>query len=355
MEKQTYWVFKQKNKWGLTALSVVLCLLLSPLMSMTLFMPQMIALLPVLALALLGYVGPVSATVCMGTFVGTTAVFYGAWGALLAAVIIVPVVAVSAIMMEREQPFWQSVAGGGVTLFASMGAAVAMIAMLAGSDVVTAITDMVRQGMEASGAMGDSLLTMLVQMGMLTLPEGAADGAAALTDPAVRGELVSTLLMMMDSVLRLELPMQMATGAVTAGLLGQAALRRGVNARGAKTEYPALATWRVPKGWGRILGGTLVVLYVLAQMIPQSMSTMFYVFSGVFDKIFALQGVAAVCYLIRDKGKPAFLQALTFVLGYFVLGSFAMVLGIADQTMDFTHRRVYLDKLENPFDPRHGE
>ncbi len=352
MEKQTYWVFKQKNKWGLTVLAAVLCLLLSPLMSMSLFMPQMFALLPVLALWLLGYVGPVSASVCMGVFVGTTAIFYGTWGALIGAILMIPVVAVSAAALEREQPFWQSVAAGGVTLFASMGAAIGIIAMITGSDVVTAITGMVRQGMNLSGSMGDSLLSMMVQMGLMTLPEGMTQ--EALLDPAVREELVSTLLMMTDSVMRLEMPMQMATGAVTAGLLGQATLRKGVNARGAKVEYPSLSSWRVPKGWGRILGGTLIVLYVLAQMIPQSMSTMFYVFSGVFDKIFALQGIAAVCYLIRDKGKPAFLQALVFVLGYFVLGSFAMVLGIADQAMDFTHRRVYLDKLENPFDPRHG-
>lgn len=353
MEKQTNWVFKQKNKWGLTVLAAVLCLLLSPLMSMSLFMPQWFALLPVLALWLLGYVGPVSASVCMGVFIGTIAIFYGAWGALIGAVLMIPVVAVSAVSMERDQPFWQSVAAGGVTLFASMGAAVGMIAMLTGSDVVTAITGMVRQGMELSGAMGDSLLSMMVQMGVLGLPDGAAPGAVL--DPAVRDELVSTLLLMTDSVMRLEMPMQMATGAVTAGLLGQAALRKGVNARGAKVEYPVLSSWRVPKGWGRILGGTLVALYLLAQIIPQSMSTMFYVFSGVFDKIFALQGIAAVCYIIRDKGKPAFLQKAAFVLGYFVLGSFAMMLGIADQAMDFTRRRVYLDKLENPFDPRHGE
>ena len=353
MEKQTNWVFKQKNKWGLTVLAAVLCLLLSPLMSMSLFMPQWFALLPVLALWLLGYVGSVSASVCMGVFIGTIAIFYGAWGALIGAVLMIPVVAVSAVSMERDQPFWQSVAAGGVTLFASMGAAVGMIAMLTGSDVVTAITGMVRQGMELSGAMGDSLLSMMVQMGVLGLPDGAAPGAVL--DPAVRDELVSTLLLMTDSVMRLEMPMQMATGAVTAGLLGQAALRKGVNARGAKVEYPVLSSWRVPKGWGRILGGTLVALYLLAQIIPQSMSTMFYVFSGVFDKIFALQGIAAVCYIIRDKGKPAFLQKAAFVLGYFVLGSFAMMLGIADQAMDFTRRRVYLDKLENPFDPRHGE
>ena len=288
----------------------------------------------------------------MGLFVGTTAVFYGTWGALLGAILMIPVVAVSAVSVEREQPFWQSVAAGGVTLFASMGAAVAIIAAITGSDIVTAITDMVRQGMTISGAMGDSLLTMMVQMGVMTLPEGAELGTVL--DPAMRDELVSTLLLMTDSVMRLEMPMQMATGAVTAGLLGQAVLRKGVNARGAKAEYPALATWRVPKGWGRILGGTLLVLYLLAQIIPQSMSTMFYVFSGVFDKIFALQGIAAVCYILRDKGKPMIWQMAVFVLGYFVLGSFAMVLGIADQAMDFTHRRVYLDKMENPFDPRHG-
>ena len=59
------------------------------------------------------------------------------------------------------------------------------------------------------------------------------------------------------SVLRLELPMQMATGAVAAGLLGQAVLRKGLISRGEKVEYPKLSSWRVPKGWGRILGGTL--------------------------------------------------------------------------------------------------
>lgn len=353
MEKQTHWVFKQKNKWGLTVLAALLCLLLSPLMSMSLFMPQLYALLPVLALALLGYVGPVSASICMGVFVGTIAIFYGVWGAVIGAVLMIPVVAVSGAAVEREQPFWQSVAAGSVTLFASMGAAVGMIAAITGNDVVSAITDMVRQGMELSGAMGDSLLLMMSQMGIMNLPEGAMQGTAL--DPAVRADMVSSLLMMTDSVMRLEMPMQMATGAVTAGLLGQAALRKGVNARGAKAEYPALASWRVPKGWGRILGGTLIALYALAQLIPQSMSTMYYVFSGVFDKIFALQGIAAICYMIRDKGKPAFLQKLTFVLGYFVLGSFFVALGIADQAMDFTHRRVYLDKIENPFDPRHGE
>ena len=49
--------------------------------------------------------------------------------------------------------------------------------------------------------------------------------------------------------MRLEIPMQMATGSVAAGVLGQAALRKGVLSRGDKVDYPPLRTWSVPKGW----------------------------------------------------------------------------------------------------------
>ena len=47
-------------------------------------------------------------------------------------------------------------------------------------------------------------------------------------------------------------------------------------------------------------------------------------------------------------------QRVVFVLGYFVLSTFAMILGILDQMMDVTYRREALDKEENPFDPRRG-
>jgi len=79
------------------------------------------------------------------------------------------------------------------------------------------------------------------------------------------------------------------------------------------------------------------------------------VFSGVFDQLFAIQGIAALCYLIHKKGKPALWKRVVFVAGYFFLGSLAMLIGIADQAVDFTHRREKLDTLENPFDPRRGE
>ena len=81
---------------------------------------------------------------------------------------------------------------------------------------------------------------------------------------------------------------------------------------------------------------------------------MFYVFSGVFDQIFALQGIAALCYLLDEHGKSRKWQRLVFIAGYFLLRSMAVMVGIFDQAVDFAHRREKLDELENPFDPRRG-
>ena len=79
---------------------------------------------------------------------------------------------------------------------------------------------------------------------------------------------------------------------------------------------------------------------------------MFYVFNGVFDQVFSLQGIAALCYMLDEHGKSPKWQRLVFVVGYFLMGSFAVMIGIADQAMDFAHRREKLDEQENPFDPR---
>ena len=66
----------------------------------------------------------------------------------------------------------------------------------------------------------------------------------------------------------------------------------------------------------------------------------------------ALQGVAALCYLMCERGKSAKWQRIVFIVGYFLLGSMMVVVGVFDQAMDFAHRRQKLDEQENPFDPR---
>jgi len=352
VDNQKVTVFHQKNKWGWTIASIVACVLLSPAFSMGILLPQVISCVPVLLLALLGYVGPVSAAVCSVILTLLTTVLFGVWGGISVLLLLLPTVLISAVMLERDQPFWQCVAAGAVTEFASMGVVVALLSMLAGSDVVSALGSLLEEMLAASGAMGDTMLSMFMQMGLISAPEGMDLGGMIALEPQMKEELLGNIVFMLDSVLRLELPMQMATGAVAAGLLGQAVLRKGLIHRGAKVAYPPLKTWRVPKGWGRILGGTLLVLYLLSAMVPKSMTTMFYVFNGVFDQVFSLQGIAAVCYMLDEHGKSSRWQRLVFVIGYFLMGSFAVMVGILDQAADFAHRREKLDEMENPFDPR---
>ncbi|MFQ9446587.1 MAG: hypothetical protein ACLR4A_03755 [Christensenellales bacterium] len=102
-----------------------------------------------------------------------------------------------------------------------------------------------------------------------------------------------------------------------------------------------------------MLGATLAALYVLTLVVPSMTSSMFYVFSGVFEQIFALQGIAAVCYYLHGKGRGRVAQGVVFVLGYFLVQPAALLIGIADQTFDVVHRREKMEEERpNPFDPR---
>lgn len=346
-------LFKQKNHISLTVLCIVLWIVLSPVIGSCIMLPQVLMLLPVVLMGMLSFVGPVSAVACCAILLSLVFSLFGGWAAVCMALLLVPTIAASVITLERGDSFWTAAAAGCVAMFASIGAALGLLSVLAGSDIVTALTDIFREVLASYGSLGDLLLTMLIQMGSIAAPEGfdAAKGVLSI-DAATRGELLSSFVLVMDSVMRLEIPMQMATGSIAAGVFGQALLRRGVIRRGIKVEYPPLRTWRVPKGWGRILVGTLLALYVLSLIVPQATSTMLYVFSGIFDQVFALQGIAAICYLLHSKGKKARWQTLVFLLGYTLLRSPAVMVGIFDQGFDFTHRREKLDKDENPFDPR---
>ena len=121
LENQNHLLFKQKNRWGLTALSVVICLMLSPMLALSAFLPQIVTLVPVMLMLLLGYVGPVSAAACTAVIVSVSSAIMGVWGGMLSMLLLVPVVIVGAYMVEKDSPFWLSAAGTGVTMFASMG------------------------------------------------------------------------------------------------------------------------------------------------------------------------------------------------------------------------------------------
>lgn len=72
------------------------------------------------------------------------------------------------------------------------------------------MSDMMRQAFASSGTIGDTALTAMMQFGLIT----AADGSAAsmtMLDAATREQLIAQLVLAVDTVMRLEIPMQMAT------------------------------------------------------------------------------------------------------------------------------------------------
>jgi len=348
-------LFRQKNRWGLTALCIVLCfILLIPVLTISVLSPQLIMFIPVLMLALLGFVGPVSAVVCGALLVALSGTLFGALGGLCAALFFVPAVAACCVTVERGMPFTVSVGVGAGAMFVSMAAVMAILSAAAGTDIVSAMGELMRQSFDLLGETADTLLISFAQLGLMAMPEGVSGaqalGGAAL-DAQTRAGMINSLIYALDAGLRFELPAQMVTGSLVAGLFGQAVLRRGVLRRGIAVPYLPLRAWRLPKGWGRVLGVTLAAFYLGAMLLPDRLNSAFYVFGSIFDEVFMIQGIAAVCYMLHKRGKSRAWQGAVFVIGYFMIGTAAVVLGIADQAFDFTHRREELDQAENPYDP----
>ena len=116
-----------------------------------------------------------------------------------------------------------------------------------------------------------------------------------------------------------------------------------------------LPLWfRQPKGEIFVpIDHVAAALYVLS-LISKGTSAMFYVFSGVFEQAFAMQGISAISYAGHKNGKGKTWQGVIFILGYFILTIPAIVIGAADQAFDFTHRRQEIEEREKreSYDPK---
>ena len=93
---------------------------------------------------------------------------------------------------------------------------------------------------------------------------------------------------------------------------------------------------------GYLLWRGLPLWLALIVLVGGSALSRYYVFGGVFERAYALQGVAAVCYILDQRGKGRGWKLLVFALGMTLLSSAAIVVGIADQAMDITKRREAL-------------
>ena len=350
-------ILPKKNRWGWTLLSIALVLLCAPVFSFTILLPHLTTAMPVMLVVLLVYVGPVSAGLSLLLLSLLSAFFFSPWqagalGFIGCLLFNLPFVIASVYVAEKKKDFWLSSAITSGVMFASLCLVVGMIGAVSGRDAVSAITRALQDAVRSVDGLEDALIQALSQLGLLSakIEQTLAGGMSE----AQRSALVSEMLMLQDAVLRLQMPMQITTGSLAAGVFGQYAIRRAANRRGAALSLPALRTWRIPKGWGRVLGGTLLLLFLLSNLLPNETQGMFYVFSGLFELVFSLQGIAALCYLLHTRGRGRRWQAMVFLLGYFLFTVPALFVGLADQAIDFTHRRAQLGDGENsaPFDPR---
>ena len=346
-------LFKRKNRWALTAVSILVCALLTPLIGFSFVIPHLFTLLPLVLLFLLGYVGPVSAVVCTVLCLLSARFFLGVLGAGIVALLCIPYSICAVYLAEKNHEFWLSGGIAAAVVFAAACLVVSIVGAWAKTDAVSAIIRTVTEAVNTQTDLADWLISLFSQTGLIGSESGGTLAMGNLSAEE-RAAILQQIMALFDSLLRLQIPMQISTGSLAAGVLGQAILRKAILKLGHAVDYPALRTWRIPKGWGRILGGTFALLFVLARLMPQYTRGMYYVFSGIFEQVFALQGIAAVCWILEERKRKQITKVVVFIIGYFVLQTPAVILGIADQAFDFTKRRAKLGDAEevNPFDPR---
>ena len=329
MEKRQFTFALQKNRWGFTILSVILFIMLGPFASVLAFLPRMMTTLPILLVILLGYVGIVSTVLCTAVVVMYAMLLFGIYGAIGALIFLVPPLISTAVLSERNMPFFRSCAISGMVMLLCEYLVLAIISMVTGQDAVSAVMQLFVDFFNENSLLSTSLMDVMMQNGLISINQAAS--SISQLSAGDRVSILQSFIRSMDQLLRLEVPLQIATGAVSMGLLG-------------------------PDGFGRVMLITVAALYLLS-LIGRGMDTMFTVVSGVFEQLLTLQGIAAVCYSLHQNGKSRRMQFWVFILGYFILGIAAVIVGIIDQTFDFTHRRAELKKLDeqrrrDAYDPK---
>ena len=354
MEKRQFTFASQKNRWGFTILSVILFIMLGPFASVLAFLPRMMTTLPILLVILLGYVGIVSTVLCTAVVVMYAMLLFGIYGAIGALIFLVPPLIGTAVLSERNMPFFRSCAISGMVMLLCEYLVLAIISMVTGQDAVSAVMQLFVDFFNENSLLSTSLMDVMMQNGLISINQAAS--SISQLSAGDRVSILQSFIRSMDQLLRLEVPLQIATGAVSMGLLGQFLMRYAMRTKGVKVDCPPFRTWRIPDGFGRVMLITVAALYLLS-LIGRGMDTMFTVVSGVFEQLLTLQGIAAVCYSLHQNGKSRRMQFWVFILGYFILGIAAVIVGIIDQTFDFTHRRAELKKLDeqrrrDAYDPK---
>ena len=169
MEKRQFTFASQKNRWGLTVLSVILFIMLGPFVSVMAFLPRMMTALPILLVILLGHVGIVSTVLCTTVITGYASLLFGVYGAIGALLFLVPPLVCTAVTSERNMPFFRSCGISGTVMIICEYLVLAIISMVTGQDAISATMQLFVDFFNENARLTTSLLDMMMQNGLITI------------------------------------------------------------------------------------------------------------------------------------------------------------------------------------------
>jgi hypothetical protein len=288
--------------------------------------------------------------------IGVTALYLSAGmaGAALGAVYLAPVAAVYLYCFKRGVPFFKTAAVLAAAFFLGQLAVFIALQMMLGWKLYERAADAMAQGVIAMPE-GESLLYLLHVYGILPLPADLANNLLVETATgfrladAARTALIGSLRSMADAQLRGYIPESLVSHSLLAGIGGTAlALHWGAKAahrrafkRDTEAAVPDLnmtpfEKWFMPRGFGLRVGilaaGYPLALYASGQESLQLAGQMMF---AAFSALYMLQGLSALSGIQRKRGQKAFWRWAAAVGLLLLLQQALVVIGVADQLMDF--------------------
>ena len=300
--------------------------------------------------------GLAAALTCMSSLAGSQ-------GLTLAALYVVPVLAVFLALIWMKIPFWKSLLAMIIAHAAALTAVYVLARRMAGGDLYTAAGEAVAGFLE-NWEMGDTMLYQIYSMGLIDLKSELADNALLKVlggyrlSSAARTDMLLSVRSMITAMLRTMVPHLIVNQSIMGGtaclLLSlrfgflaeekRAFLREPGPIGEAEGEtkqpvnfpdlgMPPFSTWHIPRGKGWQAGAALAAGYLLRVSGTPALSTAGVLLYGASSAVFSIQGLAAVNYFQKNRGSRRFWRVAVPAL---LMGtSFPVIIGVFDQMNNF--------------------
>ncbi len=320
---------------------VLVCILGLGLMALPLAALVMPALLCYGALR----AGRVTALACVLLAAATAMSLGGGLAAGAIVVLLLPALCYSIYSYDRKLPFWHSALVCACMLLTGAMLCAALATYLAGGDLVGTLRDTLEALLHGM-PQGDALLAALYGNGMLTVPEALtgplAVGESFAMTPAIREELIKQLLTQVESMQRIQMPMQILSGSMLGGLMCVYLPRRYVIKHANDLDTAPLVPlekWYLPvRVFMPVISALLVVgLIALLSDAAAVRQALYVLFAGI-DLVLVLQGVAIVSWFMKKRGTRKGWRMVA-VIALYVMQALLFI-GFADQLFDFRGLRT---------------